>query len=141
MSSHQLRDPEIVLKFVLAGNARFTLVSRKSGTRYTYRVRQPESTTPHFVQLMNGPDNEANYEFVGSIMGKETYRHGHKSRVKSDAPSVVAFMWFWSMLRCGQVSEQLEFWHEGRCCRCGRALTVPESIEAGVGPECAGYVL
>jgi hypothetical protein len=27
--------------------------------------------------------------------------------------------------------------HEGRCGRCGRTLTVPESIESGIGPECA----
>lgn len=26
----------------------------------------------------------------------------------------------------------------GRCCRCGRKLTVPSSIEMGMGPECAG---
>lgn len=26
----------------------------------------------------------------------------------------------------------------GRCRRCGRALSDPASLEAGVGPECAG---
>jgi len=30
--------------------------------------------------------------------------------------------------------------HEGRCCRCGRQLTVPSSIDAGIGPECAGKI-
>lgn len=28
--------------------------------------------------------------------------------------------------------------HEGRCGKCGRRLTVPESIETGLGPECSG---
>jgi hypothetical protein len=27
-------------------------------------------------------------------------------------------------------------WHEGSCARCGKKLTVPESIESGFGPEC-----
>jgi uncharacterized protein DUF6011 len=27
--------------------------------------------------------------------------------------------------------------HEGCCCRCGRELTVPASIHAGMGPDCA----
>jgi hypothetical protein len=27
--------------------------------------------------------------------------------------------------------------HEGRCGKCGRLLTVPESVETGIGPECA----
>jgi hypothetical protein len=30
----------------------------------------------------------------------------------------------------------MELWHEGRCGKCGRALTVPESIESGLGPVC-----
>jgi hypothetical protein len=32
----------------------------------------------------------------------------------------------------------VEVWHEGHCMRCGRALTVPESISTGLGPVCAG---
>lgn len=28
----------------------------------------------------------------------------------------------------------------GSCCRCGRRLDVPESVEAGIGPVCAGKV-
>jgi hypothetical protein len=27
--------------------------------------------------------------------------------------------------------------HEGKCGRCGRLLTVPSSIESGIGPECS----
>ena len=27
--------------------------------------------------------------------------------------------------------------HDGRCGRCGRQLTVPSSIDKGIGPECA----
>jgi hypothetical protein len=37
--------------------------------------------------------------------------------------------------------ESLEIWHEGSCLRCGRKLTVPESIESGYGPECIKSVL
>jgi hypothetical protein len=29
-----------------------------------------------------------------------------------------------------------EVMHEGRCACCGRPLTVPESIERGIGPDC-----
>jgi hypothetical protein len=36
----------------------------------------------------------------------------------------------------GVLGRLLEVWHEGRCGRCGRALTVPESVERGIGPEC-----
>jgi hypothetical protein len=30
----------------------------------------------------------------------------------------------------------IEIWHEGRCGKCGRTLTVPDSIANGLGPEC-----
>jgi hypothetical protein len=30
-----------------------------------------------------------------------------------------------------------EVWHEGKCGKCGRALTVPSSILTGIGPECS----
>jgi hypothetical protein len=32
--------------------------------------------------------------------------------------------------------ECIEIWHEGKCGKCGRQLTVPSSIETGIGPEC-----
>jgi hypothetical protein len=36
----------------------------------------------------------------------------------------------------GALPSGWEFRHEGRCGRCGRTLTVPESIDSGFGPEC-----
>ena len=30
--------------------------------------------------------------------------------------------------------------HIGKCCKCGRPLTDPESIKLGVGPICAKLV-
>jgi hypothetical protein len=30
--------------------------------------------------------------------------------------------------------------HAGKCGRCGRKLTVPQSIETGIGPECASIM-
>ena len=48
-----------------------------------------------------------------------------------------AFAWFWRVLNgSGNFPAGFEFWHEGRCCRCGKRLTVPESIQGGIGPEC-----
>ena len=28
--------------------------------------------------------------------------------------------------------------HEGKCGKCGRPLTVPESVKTGLGPICSG---
>jgi hypothetical protein len=134
-------------KFALAGNATFTATSRKTGTRFTFRVRKPSDQDPrflgarvhdiHFVSLMNGPDNENSYCFLGTIFDGQTYRHGRKSRVGQDAPSAKAFTWIWNHRNDPTLPESVEIHHEGRCCCCGRKLTTPESCESGIGPICA----
>lgn len=143
--SRQLTSAADALRFALAGNARLTLVSKKTGQRFTYRVRQPkgeagQKPSPHFVQLLSGPDNTADYQFLGTIFNAQEYRPGRKSRIGAAAPSARAWAWFWPRLAAGHLPEALEVWHEGRCGRCGRALTVPESIERGIGPECAAVM-
>jgi hypothetical protein len=148
---HRLTDVAQIREFMLAGNARFTLVSKKTGTRFTYRVRLPQTNEganqanrydkPHFVQALTGPDNELSYQFFGTIFNRAEFRHGRRSRISWEAPIAGAFTWFWQRLGHGIMPDALEFWHEGRCGRCGRALTVPESIAAGIGPECAQHVM
>jgi hypothetical protein len=39
----------------------------------------------------------------------------------------------------GSLPEGYKIQHEGKCCRCGRTLTTPESIERGIGPECVKH--
>lgn len=126
--------------FVLAGNARLTLVSRRTGARFTFRVRRPRAGMPHFVALLCGPDNDGDYQFLGTIFADGRYVRSRKSRIGDGAPSARAFAWAWPRLAAGALPDALEVWHEGRCGRCGRALTVPESIARGLGPECAGVI-
>ncbi len=132
------------LKFALAGNARLTLVSERTGTRFTFRIKAKTvkggeaPMAPWFVSLLNGRENETDYTFLGTIFDdKVTYRHGRKSTVTPDAPSAKGFAWAWSFIAKAELPPGCEVWHEGRCGRCGRALTVPESIAMGIGPECA----
>lgn len=133
---HRMTDASAVCEFCLAGNARITLVSMKSGHRYTYRVKASKDGAVHFVSVLTGSDNEASYSYAGIIKNR-SFKRTAKSRIAADAPSMIAFMWAWERLEAGVMPTQLEVWHEGRCGRCGRALTVPESIERGIGPDCA----
>lgn len=126
--------------FALAGNARFTLDNPLSGNRFTYRVRVKETDdgrTLHFVSVLTGSDNESDYTFLGTIFDGATFRHGRKSRISETAPSAKAFAWAWRRIYAGASIGPAVFMHEGRCGRCGRALTVPESIKTGLGPVCA----
>lgn len=139
MSSHRFTSARLALEYMLAGNSRVTLVSRKTGARFTFKIQRPRESTPWFVSILNGPDNGSDYQFLGTIFltSPPNYMHGRRSRIDSQAPSAKAFMWAFGELISGHLPTTLEVWHEGTCGRCARALTVPSSIAAGLGPECA----
>jgi len=135
-------DTEKALEFMLAGNATFTIRSMKTGARYTYKVQQPkEGDTRWFVKLLTGPENTSDYKYLGMIDNADKkFRLTGKSTMKSDSLPVKAFDWFFSLLVKHIEPKNVEIWHAGRCGRCGRVLTVPESVELGLGPECAGRI-
>lgn len=130
--------------FIFSGRAVFTIVSKKTGQRFTYKVdrsakEKNEGRTDigfRFVKMLTGPDNTASYSYIGMIRGGN-FEHGRKSKIAYDAPGVVALNWVLQWLARGELHEdKLEIWHEGRCGKCGKRLTVPASISTGLGPEC-----
>lgn len=129
-------------RFILAGNATFTITSAKTGTRFTYKIKAKEidggSRKLHFVSVLTGQDNEADYTFLGTIFEGREFRHSKKSHIGADAPSAKAFAWSFARIMADSLGADATVHHEGRCGRCGRKLTVPDSIELGLGPECAG---
>lgn len=140
----QFTDSRVALNFIMSGNATVTVVSKRTGKRFTFRVKRPKAKGQaelfdngfRFVSVMSGPDNQSSYTYMGTISNSK-FALGRKSVLKSDTPSVRAFEWMLGQLFGGQIQEnQMEIWHEGRCGKCNRKLTVPASIESGIGPEC-----
>lgn len=126
--------------FMLAGDAHVTFESEKTGVHLTYNVRKAgqsataTSRVTHFVSVLTAPDH---YEYLGCLYEGKVYAHGRRSKIGSDAKSHVAFAWVWKHLSSGRMPGSLAVYHEGRCGKCGRRLTTPESIERGLGPTCA----
>ena len=140
---------DAVRAFVFAGNARFTLRSLRTGARFTYRVRVKKAdleaglaggALTYFVETLRGPDNETDYRYLGVLRQPGQFWFTSASQQHRGSASAQALVWALDAMRCGRavLGNRLEVWHEGRCGRCGRALTVPESIGRGLGPECAG---
>jgi len=139
---------DAVRTFIWGGNARFTLRSLKTGLHFTYRVRvkkadvgvTADAATTYFVEVLRGPDNTDHFSYAGVMRKPGTFWITQASRVARTASSVKALVWFLDAMTHERdiLNMTLEVWHEGRCCRCGRVLTVPQSIMDGVGPECAG---
>ncbi len=136
------------LQFIMSGRAIFTIVSKKTGQRFTYKVERSYKDIRNelpdvgfrWVKLLTGNDNETSYSFIGKIAGG-VYEHSRKSKITESAKGVVALNWTLKWLAQGDLKmDQLEIWHEGRCGKCARRLTVPASIANGIGPECAKTV-
>jgi hypothetical protein len=147
--------------FMLAGDATFTIASPKTGVRYTYRVTAKREGGKlladediRFVKLLCGPDNDSDFHYFGIIRpARAVYEHAkRKTRIRPDAPGAMAFRWLlagnasevgplvWPLIDAHVESAPVGFYHEGRCGRCGRKLTVPESVSSGFGPECINHV-
>ena len=127
--------------FVLAGKAIFT-VSNAKGDHYTFQVTRKETEgrpVTFFVALLTGPNNETDYTYMGVLsQAVGTVILTKASKFNPESLPVKVAQWALALLWRNQpVPAGYAIQHEGRCGRCGRTLTVPESIQTGLGPECA----
>lgn len=151
MSNHshaaaELTDRAAMIAYVTGGRSVFTLVSKKTGTRFTYQVntvgKRPVDFD-FFVSVLTGPSNTDDYTYMGALKqaGQDgdvlKFSRTYNSRLNSDAPSMLAFSWLcWVLSNQSASLDSFEFWTSGKCCRCARLLTDPVSISFGMGPEC-----
>ena len=136
---HKLKI-ESTIDFILAGKAVFTVKNKETNNRFTFKVRKSKDGKVHFVSVLTGTDNESSYSFIGTIFNNNLFRYSNKSHIKNTATSVKGFTYIFAKLIDKSINPVFEFYHEGKCGRCGRTLTVPESIESGYGPECIHLV-
>lgn len=136
-----LTNLEDIKNFVYGGNATITLESGKTNKHFTFKVKaakKDDKTSPFFVSVLSGTDNYSNFSYVGVIKSdKKEFKLTQKSKVSSDAISYKAFNYFFNQLLKGKINTDLNVYHSGKCGRCGRKLTTPESLERGLGPECS----
>lgn len=144
----------VTKEFVTAGNATFTLElphdwadAHACKPHYTYKVRKKEGRDGKpvfFVSILSGPDNESDYRYIGILAFDGQVRTTGKSKLPPHSMPVRllnrTLNLVWKGDTTGLAEAGFRLHHEGRCGRCGRKLTVPESIETGLGPECAGKI-
>lgn len=128
-------NSENVARLTLAGNATVTIKSEKTGNHYTYKVKKAEDKDLYFVSLLTGKDNNLDYNYIGIYTRNKGFTTTAKTRLSKGCTPIQAVDFFFK--RINNIPSGLKVYHEGKCCRCGRTLTTPESIEAGIGPECA----
>jgi hypothetical protein len=140
----KLIKPEEVKNFMLAGNASLTFQSSATDNYFTYKIRKHDHKDFWFVSILARPDNTADYTGIGSIYlnrtGDIVYKHSERCSVSPEALSVKVLEWTIRKLDKPEVLAKMNIRHEGYCCRCGRLLTTPTSVENGYGSKCANLI-
>lgn len=131
-------SPSEALTYIRGGRGACTLVGKDK--HYAYSFSTPPDDAPAKITAEKPI-------FIRTTTGDSTYLGFFNQRWdliagrKGDAthPAFKALDWYvHKAIEKPEVAAQVEFWHEGSCCICGRPLTNPASIAAGIGPDCAG---
>ncbi len=110
--------------------------------RITYKAANGKFAETYFVQLLTGPDNTSDFSYLGRLnaeTGEVTLSTKSCAGEGSYAARIVrrVLACYWDNQQDKIVTSGFDIHHEGRCCRCGRVLTHPDSVRSGVGSECA----
>ena len=137
---HKIESPR---EFILAGNSYFTAQSDKSKNHLTFKVTKCEDKEMFFVAVCNTYDG---YMFIGNLYAnieRTSFNFVKSKKLKEDKDqlSIIVFKFIIdNYLLPGIVRtfpNTMTFYHHGKCGKCGRVLTTPESIKRGLGPFCA----
>lgn len=143
---YKMDNIEDIKRFLIGGKAIMTLESKRTGRWFTYKIKRckkDDEKSPFFVSVLTGSDNETAYTYMGTIFQNESklnFTLTKNSKIGEDALSYKAFSFFFKLMLAGQLHEEIVIYHRGICGRCGRTLTVPQSLITGLGPECRGLV-
>lgn len=119
-------------KLLLAGNALLTFQSNKTGNHLTFHI--VESTEPNWYTVRH----------KGKVIGAINFDK-LQFEIKPPAPALnpvqEAFAWIWKhSIWPETLDRHLTIYNHGKCVRCGRDLTTPESITLSLGPECVKLI-
>ena len=133
-------------EFFFAGRAVWTVANKQTGKHFTFKLRI--KSDPQYGKTMYISERiDSGWGYVGIlrkedwtvVLTKASVRRDH--RLSPTDTVVKAINWFFFMLKNEREwPEYIEIKHEGKCGRCGRALTHPDSLKTGIGPDCAGRV-
>jgi hypothetical protein len=138
------------LDFILGGKAFVTFLNTKTDNRFTFKVVKHKKEDLFFVNVLTSPDV---YTFIGTVNSTGSFRHSRKSKITGESQSVKVFTYVFSKLQTiitpatetteaiTALPDFIEIYHSGRCGKCGKRLTVPESIDSGFGPDCIKMVM
>ena len=155
MTTHVTNATDLCF-YIAGGKGKVTLVSARSGRRMPLAFgcpkdgpRKQDFERPIFVRHGHKFGEDV---FLGTIFvpkdpqaaadGGWSYRPG---RAHGDSPMTGGYrqqhagvQYLVDALNRKEIPGDMQVWREDRCAKCGKRLTDPASIAAGLGPECRG---
>lgn len=128
-------------------NGRYTIESTKTGEHRTFWIRTQAADAKfapgkRIVSLLSGSENDDPDSYTGFAFIDEQGIHVWTSKRGSGKLFEQYAETLWPLALDGAFSPWVERGYrlhlEGRCLRCNRVLTTPESVRMGIGPICAG---
>lgn len=136
MEQYVIENPK---NFILAGDAYFTVQNKSSDNHLTYAIKKSKKNDVWFVNICYA---YGEYVYIGIICKFFNGFKFHKSKQILDDTESISIKVIEYIIRFilnnYNPHPDLVFYHHGKCCRCGRTLTTPESIKKGIGPFCEG---
>jgi hypothetical protein len=142
MSKEIAIPSEFIRGFILGGKSEFVLTNTDTGNRFAYKVEKKKSDTDtagrgaYFVKYQY---QYGHFAYAGLLIQRGesvfTWNQGAKGQCSSDAQCILVLLWFLKQ-DPSSIPDNMQCLHMGKCGRCGRALTDPDSIRTGLGPEC-----
>ena len=127
-------------------NGHWTIKSSKTGEHRTFKVHTQDEKSEfapgkRIVSLLTGSENDSDSSYTGFAFIDEDGIHvWSKKRGDGLWETYADMLWSLSLDQGFSLWAQKGFtiMGEGRCIRCNRLLTTPESVMLGIGPVCAG---
>jgi hypothetical protein len=124
------------IPFLGTHNATITLTSPKTGDHRTFKISTAKNgplAGKRILSILIGPNNESDYLGLGFVQtdGFISLWQKHRGTQYEKLVDLLDRAEYWA-------SRGVEYLAEGRCRRCNRKLTRPDSIASGIGSECAG---
>jgi len=114
-------------------------VELEDGSHVTLRLkkdfREDAPETSRMIGYLSGPNNESMYTNFGCIDGQKKWFW--KSKPITDRVRTAVDVLIGADTEQARAFGMAYAMASGRCARCGKTLTVPASIHAGLGPDCA----
>lgn len=119
-------------------NGKVTIENPETGNHRTFSIstvqnKQSGLYGKRIVALLTGPNNEDDYTGFGFVTPQgdiKIWRKKSGNKIWHTYRDMLLNSSKW-------IEKGVRYHVEGRCRVCNRTLTVPESIESGIGPVCA----